>query len=249
MKRYEGCSGVSGWLISHLGWFVILGIIALFLFLLQGCREGGSGSENTGPKPNESGASTPHDWTMVTPEGITVYSQQSTIDQYELKWGKGSWARIDWVTLDQLFDFYKDFYCNQQGWSCSGVSASQLSIYIKPWSEKCPFTLSDGTGAYKIYDTPPGHETMCVNGWYDGRTLFFHLNVDPGIDRTVFVDNPPNPPSDNGTDFYAFEESCFPHELMHFFQEVSGRASNENDPQGAVDTVLLQPEEKATDPN
>jgi hypothetical protein len=36
MKRYEGCSGVSGWIISHLGWFIVIGIMTLFVFILKG---------------------------------------------------------------------------------------------------------------------------------------------------------------------------------------------------------------------
>jgi hypothetical protein len=36
MKRYEGCNGISGWFLSHLGWFIVVGVILLLILTARG---------------------------------------------------------------------------------------------------------------------------------------------------------------------------------------------------------------------
>jgi hypothetical protein len=48
--------------------------------------------------------------------------------------------------------------------------------------------------------------------------IYFHLGDDPGIDHTTIYSEEPL----TMVDYVAFQESAYPHELLHFFQEMSG---------------------------
>ncbi len=38
MKRYEGCNGIGGWFISHLGWFIVIAVVLLLILVATKCH-------------------------------------------------------------------------------------------------------------------------------------------------------------------------------------------------------------------
>ncbi len=38
MKRYEGCNGVGGWFISHLGWFIVVVVVFVLMLVAVKCH-------------------------------------------------------------------------------------------------------------------------------------------------------------------------------------------------------------------
>ena len=186
-------------------------LILIFLITLAlGCKEQKSSDHPdpfAPPPPSET-------WTMITPAGITVITARSTIAQYESLYGY--WGNIDWEALDALFAYRKDYFCHQLDWNCKDTSPDQLTVYIKPWDSRCKDEESP-TQPKEIYVFLNG-QWMCVDGWYRTRVVYFHLGDDPGWDHeTVYNEEPLM-----SAEFYAFQESAYEHELMHFFQEMGG---------------------------
>jgi len=181
---------------------------------LAGCKESGS-SDNTPPS-----AFTPPPpselWTITTPAGITVITAKSTIAQYESLYGY--WGNIDWEALDALFEARKSYYCGQDSlnWDCKDTTPSQVTVHIKPWDSRCKDEETP-TQPKEIYVFLNG-KWQCIDGWYWVRVVYFHLGDDPGWDHILILNEDPL----ISMDYYAFQESAYEHELMHFFQEMAG---------------------------
>ncbi len=198
---------------------VLILIFSVALALALGCI--GCKEQSSDDKKNDPFAPPPSSetWTMTTPAGITVITARSTIAQYESLWGY--WGNIDWVALDELFAYRKDYFCYQLNWDCKDTIPGQLMVYVKPWDSRCVDEESP-TQPKEIYAYING-EWQCVDGWYWKRVVYFHLGDDPGWDRTVIYNEEPL----ISGDFYAFQETAYEHELMHFFQEMAGLPSSD----------------------
>ena len=193
---------------------VILTFIILALFF-SGCKE--KKSDSPAPATPQTRLNNP-EWHTTTPAGIKVGANNSTIAQYEQRWNK-KWSDIEWSKLDELFEYYKQYYCVQLDWDCKGSSPAQLSVHIMPWDSRCKDEETP-EWPYEIYAYLNGG-WVCVDGWFpyqsEGLVMYIHLGDDPGVSWSRY--------RDDGTleEFYAFEVSAYPHELYHFFQAVSGR--------------------------
>jgi len=115
-----------------------------------------------------------------------------------------TWEDIEWQRLDELFDDYKAYYISQ-GWDLRNAFPYLLTIGIQPWNEQCSSRTSR-----RIYAGVSGWGWICCQGWYHppSNTANFHLGTDPGVDTE---------------NYYAFQQSAFPDELKHFFQNMAGR--------------------------
>ena len=212
---------------------MLIGLMVLMTCMILNCRE-----ENSSP----SIPTTPHwssspqrPWTAITPAGIRLVTDQSTIEQYEERWGGNfHWEQIDWEILDKEFEYQKQYYCYTLNWDCKEVTPSHLTVYIKPWDGRCIDEESPNQPK-EIYEYING-QWNCIDGWYSKQTIYLHLGDDPGIDHTViFSEEPPS-----SIDYRAFQESAYSHELMHFFQEMSGRPFSEYDPPaGTIRTLII----------
>lgn len=205
-------------------WFIVLVIMILFsTLLIGGCKK--KKSSHSEEPPPQTKLPSP-EWHSSTPAGIKVGANNSTIAQYEQRWSK-KWSDIEWSKLDELFEYYKQYYCIQLGWDCKGSSPSQLSVYIMPWDSRCK-DAETPEWPYEIYAYLQGHGWICVDGWFpyqsEGLVMYMHLGDDPGVSWSRY--------RDDGAleEFYAFEVSAYPHELYHFFQAVSGRPVTDSSP-------------------
>ena len=196
--------------------------LCVMLLLLTGCKEQGSSDSSSRYNPYwDSPPERP--WVAVTPAGIQLITDLSTIDQYEARWGGVfHWENIDWETLDKEFEFYKQYYCYQLNWDCKNANTSQLTVYIKPWDNRCQDAESP-CQPKEIYVYING-EWQCIDGWYWEQVIYFHLGDDPGQDHTTIF-------TEDGlttADYGAFQESAYSHELLHFFQQMAGLPFSED---------------------
>ena len=188
-------------------------LIVITLCAIAGCKEEGS-SDSSQSTSWSRYPSRP--WTAITPAGIKLVTDKSTIDQYEVFWwGDFHWERIDWETLDEEFRIWKQYYCYDLDWDCKHTIPSDLTVFIKPWDSRC-----------KDEETPDqpqeiceylNEEWMCIDGWYYRQVIYFHLGDDPGIDYTLISEE-----GLTSVDYRAFQNSAYSHELLHFFQAMAG---------------------------
>jgi len=217
-------------------WLVILALI-----LLCGCEENGS---STPSNPNPGGLP-PADqlWTGTTPAGINVVSDRPTLSLYESRWYEEGfhWDGIDWEALDELFYQTKDYYCNFIGWNCKNVEPHQLTIQIKSHAslDIC-FDAETPSQPYEIYTFING-SYQCIDGWEWHGTTYTHLGDDPGQDHTLVFDEL------TSQGFRAWQETSVSHELMHFFQYVSGLSYSETPPTPPVVFIINLPDEEEED--
>ena len=204
-------------------------ILLIISFLGSSCKE--DGSSGSGAVPLEDPHARPPAselWEIHTPAGIYVITDKSTIVQYESLWGW--WGNINWGTLDELFDYYKDYYCGESNlnWNCKDAHQSQLTVYIKPWDPRCKDEETP-TQPKEIYAYLNG-QYQCIDGWYWVRTIYLHLGDDPGWDHeTVYQEEPLVSEL-----FYAFTETSYPHEIMHLFQDIASLPYSESSYMGNV---------------
>jgi len=189
-------------------------LIVITLCTIVSCKEEERSSQSSLDTSWSNYPSRP--WTAITPAGINIVTDKSTIDQYEVLWsGAFHWEEIDWEALDKEFEFYKQYYCYQLNWDCKYVIPSDLTVYIKSWDGRC-----------KDEETPDQPQEICeyingkwqcIDGWYWAQVIYFHLGDDPGINYTRISDD-----SLSSITYTAFQNSAYPHELLHFFQAMSG---------------------------
>jgi len=188
-------------------------LIIIVLYAITSCKEDGSSQSS----PDTSWSSYPsRPWTAITPAGIKLVTDITTIDQYEVFWqGDFHWEQIDWETLDKEFKIWKQYYCYELDWDCKHAIPSDLTVYIKPWDSRCKDE--------EIPDQPQeiceyiNGEWQCIDGWYWEQVIYFHLGDDPGIDHCRISDD-----DLSSITYVAFQESAYSHELLHFFQDMSG---------------------------
>jgi len=231
--------------------FVLLSAV---VFGLYSCKEGGGSSSDT-PSPNSPNHPTATAWTMTTPAGITVSTERSTIAQYNTHWELNianaqtwKWEDIDWITLDEAFAIFKEFYCNHLGWDCKDAQPYELTIYVKPWDSRC-VDVETPSQPYEIYEYINGGWN-CIDGWLSpgDKTIYFHFGDDPGTDHETTYEG-------KTTSYFAFEETALPDELRHFFQMKAGRElANNSDPTPPIHQIMttvgykiILPEEEETE--
>jgi len=218
---------------------LVLLLMVCILGLSQfSCNESGDSSKT--PPQNTPNAPTPIAWTMATPAGISVASERNTVVQYNQHWQVNlsnevtwKWEDIDWITLDEAFSIFKQFYCFQLGWDCKDVQPYELNVYIKPWDSRC-VDAETPSQPYEIYEYINGGWN-CIDGLYNNnnRTIYFHLGDDPGTDHYTTYEG-------TTTYYYAFEETSLSDELRHFFQWKAGRdQANNNDPTPPIHEIAV----------
>lgn len=155
-------------------------------------------------------------WTYTTKGGMLIQMEQSTREQYELRWnGEGFYFNdIDWEVLDEIFYAVRDYYVSL-GWNVSGASY-QAKVYIKPWDDRC-HDAENLDQPYEISEVLNSGQDGCQDGWSWHGWIYFHLGDDPGQGHW-FLPNDGRP----SVWFDAFMETAFPHEVKHFFQVVAG---------------------------
>lgn len=203
-------------------------LLILLLLCLLSCRE--KGSHSSAPPPPDWAYPPKEPWTITTPAGIKIVADQSTINLYKERWELEGfvWDKIDWEALDEEFLYQKEYYCTTLNWDCKNSQPSDLTVYIKSHASLSVCTDKETpTQPYEIYVYING-SYQCIDGWYQPstQTVYFHLGDDPGQDHTLILSE--EPPSSQ--EFRAFQESAYPHELMHFFQDMAGRPMVDNDP-------------------
>ena len=190
-------------------------LILLVCLLLIGCKEGES--HNTPEDVSKPWVARPQQsWVAVTPMGISLIADVTTIHQYNALWdGISYWEEIDWDMLDAMFIAYQQYYCYELGWNCKGATPSQLTVHIKPWNVGCK-DEEQPDQPKEIYDYLNG-EWQCVDGWYWQRTIYIHLGDDAGVDYTLVSED-----GLTSQTYNAFQFTAYSHELLHFFQSMAG---------------------------
>jgi len=188
-------------------------LIIIVLCAIAGCKEEGSSQSSL-----DTSWSNPPErpWTAITPAGINIVTDRSTIDQYEIFWqGDFHWEQIDWETLDEEFKIWKQYYCYDLNWDCKYTTSSDLTVYIKPWDSRCK-DEEQPDQPQEICEYING-EWRCIDGWYWAQVIYFHLGDDPGIDHVRISED-----GLSSITYTAFQESAYSHELLHFFQGMAG---------------------------
>lgn len=202
----------------------IIIMLLLLIILCWGCKENDSNKRSQLPF-NIPSIPSEQLWVGVTPKGINIISDKMTISQYESYWMSENllWEEIDWQALDELFFRAQEYYCQQLEWNCKSVQPYQLTIRIMPWDSRC-IDAESPLQPQEIYTYING-SWQCIDGWLWQGTIYTHLGDDPGRDHVLIIDG-------NSPSYYyrAWEESSVPHELMHFFQYISGLPYSEDSP-------------------
>lgn len=207
-------------------------VLALSIIMVMSCKE--EGSHSPPPPQNTPNAPSGTAWKYTTSAGINVATEKSTITQYNTHWEVGianeqtwKWEDIDWLTLDEAFVAFREFYCNL-GWNVCSSEPYELNIYVKPWDSRC-VDAETPSQPYEIYEYI-NSGWNCIDGWFQpsSATIYLHLGDDPGTDHETTYEGVT-------TFYYAFEETALPDELKHFFQWKAGRPlENNNDPTPAI---------------
>jgi len=224
----------------------VLLVILVITMLISGCKEEGGDSSSSNLTPGANPIPADQLWVGTTPAGINIVSDKGTLSQYEYRWYVEGfhWADIDWEALDEQFYTAKEYYCNVIGWDCKNIGPYQLTIRIMPHAplDVC-FDAETPSAPYEIHAFING-AWQCWDGWEWHGTIYTHLGDDPGQDHeTIYSEDPLS-----SQEFRAWQETSVPHELMHFFQYMSGLPYSETLPSPPIVVYIIKlPDEEVED--